>query len=226
MRLGSSPLARGLLPPRPSDIPRFRDHPRSRGVYPPLLPRCTFPLGSSPLARGLPLVPMTRTSARGIIPARAGFTRVRPGRPEGRRDHPRSRGVYRKVLDLPDDVLGSSPLARGLRVRVSAGRPSRGIIPARAGFTGGPGRPRSCPRDHPRSRGVYRGKGLLENRGLRIIPARAGFTHRHDPGAAQPQDHPRSRGVYCVHCAPIVRGWGSSPLARGLPTCIRTLSAE
>ena len=71
--LGSSPLARGLrgerfrAPPRRRIIParagftrnhssqtyRFRDHPRSRGVYDPTMPSPVFAAGSSPLARGL-----------------------------------------------------------------------------------------------------------------------------------------------------------------------------
>ena len=49
-----------------------------------------------------------------IIPARAGFTIhvaislvVAP-------DHPRSRGVYTALVDVPEDARGSSPLARGL----------------------------------------------------------------------------------------------------------------
>jgi len=81
-RSGSSPLARGLLRQRPTQTIRTRiiparagftsrncgapirseDHPRSRGVYPGGCDRRPLPLGSSPLARGLP------------IPATAGYT--------------------------------------------------------------------------------------------------------------------------------------------------------
>ena len=92
---GSSPLARGLrgahslqesvgriIParagftsPRRRGSGRSPDHPRSRGVYgrkgrPP-----RSLVGSSPLARGLPLLGRRRRRAQGIIPARAGFTR-------------------------------------------------------------------------------------------------------------------------------------------------------
>ena len=91
---GSSPLARGLLPPvvndggaariiparagftgpAPVEVRREPDHPRSRGVY--AAPRLWEGAGSR------------------IIPARAGFTdRVPPGLLLAR-DHPRSRGVY------------------------------------------------------------------------------------------------------------------------------------
>ena len=71
------------------------DHPRSRGVYPEkmdrmrcgrgssplargLLPAFSLPnspSGSSPLARGLLAGPGDGPGYRGIIPARAGFTR-------------------------------------------------------------------------------------------------------------------------------------------------------
>ena len=51
----------------------------------------------------------------------------------------------------------------------------------------------------------------------RIIPARAGFTVSSSPPRAVESDHPRSRGVYITWRETIIRGYGSSPLARGLP---------
>ena len=76
----------------------------------------------------------------GIIPARAGFTPR--GDQEGRqgRDHPRSRGVYRRTC---------------ARVRRRSW-----IIPARAGFTPDDLGPAVGQRDHPRSRGVYHQDGV------------------------------------------------------------------
>ena len=111
---GSSPLARGLLPgfhPVRSDVriiparagftssgarwrSRATDHPRSRGVY---LFGSSLGLGfqgSSPLARGLRGRRRRSGSARGIIPARAGFTLLAAGAVVSVGDHPRSRGVY------------------------------------------------------------------------------------------------------------------------------------
>ena len=193
---GSSPLARGLR----AEVGRLRaadriiparagftsgrlpqeaagqDHPRSRGVYHQRPRHRHAPLGSSPLARGL----------------RGGLGRHVSGSP----DHPRSRGVYGPSSRNRRRRGGSSPLARGLLLRPEGVGLQGGIIPARAGFTGGAGaRPGLAP-DHPRSRGVYsrpdgaatpgRGSSPLA-RGLpvpgpdrrhegRIIPARAGFT--------------------------------------------------
>ena len=152
---GSSPLARGLrrhnqiqtnarriIPARAGFTSRSkwlvlsrRDHPRSRGVYS-LIPchAATMP-GSSPLARGLRHARQRRRRDRRIIPARAGFTRSRPVRSSGPRDHPRSRGVYSASWNLMSALLGSSPLARGLLTADSVNGTTGGIIPARAGFT-------------------------------------------------------------------------------------------
>ena len=203
--------AGGIRAPTPAD------HPRSRGVYRGLDIKGVGRQGSSPLARGLPAVLRAGHDVWGIIPARAGFTRLRRRCVRGRRDHPRSRGVYDTTAQTSAQVRGSSPLARGLLVRCRGSRTMTG--------------------DHPRSRGVYAfaaftapfiaGSSPLA-RGLRvhrrapggctgIIPARAGFTRGLPEFPQGGADHPRSRGVY-----PCSRRWrpgreGSSPLARGLP---------
>ena len=152
---GSSPLARGLpgavdsdcsamgiIPARagftstPPPTPSCRtDHPRSRGVYLREYWQCFLRVGSSPLARGLPLSIIGSHEKSRIIPARAGFTGS-GGRPGHRRwDHPRSRGVYTSGMMVALDSAGSSPLARGLRLGAPHRRGRSRIIPARAGFT-------------------------------------------------------------------------------------------
>ena len=253
---GSSPLARGLpaCPTRPGLGPWIiparagftnlglmaltgaPDHPRSRGVYatwPP--PRGPVP-GSSPLARGLhPCLQVIVGGAR-IIPARAGFTHLPSDSGRVHQDHPRSRGVYRILEDACREATGSSPLARGLRHPKHVRKRRARIIPARAGFTGGPSPRRTRHRDHPRSRGVYSstetaaslvlgssplarglppGTGKTRNPG-RIIPARAGFTGGVGATGLLLRDHPRSRGVYDAVVEPPPAESGSSPLARGL----------
>ena len=98
VRAGSSPLARGLqlgsarphgavgiIPARAgfttpgtgSGRPS-RDHPRSRGVYPPPSGDTKWYTGSSPLARGLLQEAVPVGQIGGIIPARAGFTPAGP----------------------------------------------------------------------------------------------------------------------------------------------------
>ena len=133
---GSSPLARGLryqnmtlspmmriIPARAgftqtgvTDCSGFWDHPRSRGVY--------------------PIIQARDWSSSWIIPARAGFTGMGLISAGCGRDHPRSRGVYTTTGTSNSPSTGSSPLARGLLIGISAPIYWVGIIPARAGFTG------------------------------------------------------------------------------------------
>ena len=234
--VGSSPLARGLLPeadyelavqriiPARAGFTQLtrrsesspRDHPRSRGVYGGRHLRQIRGDGSSPLARGL-LARLLRTScAIRIIPARAGFTCVAAWRSSCTGDHPRSRGVYR--MSPPAEAMrrGSSPLARGLLHQGGGRFQAARIIPARAGFTRRPPPAAGRTTDHPRSRGVYARCGGRRPSGTGIIPARAGFTPTTPRTGRRKPDHPRSRGVYnnVIHATYNVGG--SSPLARGL----------
>ena len=172
---GSSPLARGLLDSKMTDLNKTRiiparagftlspfpilaasqDHPRSRGVYGCFSVWTDLPMGSSPLARGLHDVANTRFGKFGIIPARAGFTSAQPPAWRRPRDHPRSRGVYSPTGSVRTLGSGSSPLARGLPRGYMNDMMDVRIIPARAGFTRLlQGRSRNY-WDHPRSRGVY-----------------------------------------------------------------------
>ena len=111
---GSSPHARGLRvagrpqPPHVGIIPAragfthdpllvptgSKDHPRTRGVYKPVMLRYSRGFGSSPHARGL-LPPSSEiVIAARIIPARAGFTTNCSQWKASGEDHPRTRGVY------------------------------------------------------------------------------------------------------------------------------------
>ena len=235
---GSSPLARGLLgatregqkvvriiPARAGftyhPIRNLRitaDHPRSRGVYPSSGTWQFGRAGSSPLARGLLWSPSRAGTRLRIIPARAGFTLQFLQRERAGRDHPRSRGVYGRIIRASRIWIGSSPLARGLPVAAHHYPARRGIIPARAGFTFESWSMLATVQDHPRSRGVYSchvlsskspagssplARGLLnvvsgDHMALRIIPARAGFTVISVSMAVTRRDHPRSRGVYTL----------------------------
>ena len=117
LKSGSSPLARGLrvmlttgtatvriIPARAGFTLSARrrrimagDHPRSRGVYPAIKRAGRGIAGSSPLARGLRRSVASIVREARIIPARAGFTAILWTEWPSRTDHPRSRGVYRRV---------------------------------------------------------------------------------------------------------------------------------
>ena len=233
---GSSPLARGLHDAPWENLKALLDHPRSRGVYLSAAPGLHVQVGSSPLARGLPVGRPRSPRPGRIIPARAGFTPASWTRQGASPDHPRSRGVYSRATTVTSSPGGSSPLARGLLGGKLGGGGYVRIIPARAGFTPDGVRVLGADRDHPRSRGVYgfapplerifRGSSPLA-RGLPgqvqavegaqgIIPARAGFTRRSGTAMSLSSDHPRSRGVYPGHAHRAQAVGGSSPLARGL----------
>ena len=92
--MGSSPLARGLLPAGTDFGATVKDHPRSRGVYATTNEAGGGVHGSSPLARGLQLIPACELALVRIIPARAGFTVLAVEGHDLAQDHPRSRGVY------------------------------------------------------------------------------------------------------------------------------------
>ena len=254
--IGSSPLARGLLELADLSQERGRiiparagftepgidggaeigDHPRSRGVYFAHLRAQAPDEGSSPLARGLLEGGPPSDGLWRIIPARAGFTTGYVVAQGSGTDHPRSRGVYRDGERGYPAPRGSSPLARGLHMRLEKGTVADRIIPARAGFTWRRGPHWKRAQDHPRSRGVYPDVDVLEEtqkgssplaRGLhprarrdrsriRIIPARAGFTVLSTGQVTIDSDHPRSRGVYPSLLSQYCFALGSSPLARGL----------
>ena len=211
------------------------DHPRSRGVYSRPSSTRSCPSGSSPLARGLLANYFEAYHDRGIIPARAGFTGRRGDGSGTPGDHPRSRGVYLYSHRMKGTHMGSSLLARGLRLPGRVHVDALRIIPARAGFTGDGWQHALVLRDHPRSRGVYHrhaassraaqgssplARGLLPRpltavRTGGIIPARAGFTPFPTMPTKGPRDHPRSRGVYSWPKRSRPPSPGSSPLARG-----------
>ena len=190
------PARAGFTVRAPASHARSSDHPRSRGVY-----SCEgyvtgYPLGSSPLARGLPLRPMADMVTSRIIPARAGFTWTNTGARASRWDHPRSRGVYSRARDRDTWPAGSSPLARGLQRGGRQARRRARIIPARAGFTRTSPLKASWTPDHPRSRGVYFVGTSFSSRPLGSSPLARGLPREASIAHQAQQDHPRSRGVY------------------------------
>ena len=189
-------------------------HPRSRGDHDTRTTPGKHLRGSSPLARGPHFGALFPPAEWGLIPARAGTTAKRTWDRKNARAHPRSRGDHRRRPVRRPACRGSSPLARGPRVASLSPRASRGLIPARAGTTGGR-LVRPCRLGaHPRSRGDHCDSGCRCNseqgssplaRGPRssvaiatvndgLIPARAGTTERPAVGFAGARAHPRSRG--------------------------------
>ena len=133
--------------------------------------------------------------------------------------------------------MGSSPRVRGTLLALCGLLVGSGIIPACAGNTASPSRPRTPRGDHPRvcgeheisrtNSGVWTGssprvRGTQQARrdGRRdrgIIPACAGNTLGETLTRGNPWDHPRVCGEHnaCDLTAPLLAG--SSPRVRGTP---------
>ena len=138
-------------------------HPRSRGDHDTRTTPGKHLRGSSPLARGPHFGALFPPAEWGLIPARAGTTAKRTWDRKNARAHPRSRGDHRRRPVRRPACRGSSPLARGPRVASLSPRASRGLIPARAGTTGGR-LVRPCRLGaHPRSRGDHCDSGCRCN---------------------------------------------------------------
>ena len=173
--------------------------------------------GSSPHARGLLLPAPACDLPGGIIPACAGFTLPLPALGGVDGDHPRMRGVYRRTSSRTVSSSGSSPHARGLRVRDVHGRLRLRIIPACAGvYAPATTCGQTCSGSSPHARGLQDLRRGCD-RGEGIIPACAGFTPTTCYATPRTPDHPRMRGVYEAQCVREVGDDGSSPHARGLP---------
>ena len=132
------------------------DHPRSRGEYVTQAAGAPPRGGSSPLSRGIPSSADMMLAAIRIIPALAGNTSKPGSALWNQPDHPRSRGEYCFSSQAVTSDFGSSPLSRGIPVRVDGASPEEGIIPALAGNTTLSRYEGEAESDHPRSRGEYR----------------------------------------------------------------------
>ena len=214
-----------------------RAHPRSRGEHAAIPCMDWNVSGSSPLARGTLFSFCCGAAAPGLIPARAGNTVDIAAVHKPSRAHPRSRGEHSTSSAVLVSRLGSSPLARGTRWVTSWITDPCGLIPARAGNTGGGGGGGLGWGAHPRSRGEHvttQPRGTVSPgssplaRGtpfgvdvtpLRdgLIPARAGNTGTDYVTSVKDRAHPRSRGEHGIARSSCAICKGSSPLARGTP---------
>ena len=185
--------------------------------------------------RGTLRLPAVGAKQQRIIPAHAGNTPRRPGRPTGRPDHPRACGEHGGGHGRLFLQVGSSPRMRGTHQAAGYGDQVVRIIPAHAGNTP-PVTIRSTRlEDHPRACGEH-ASGLApastpvgsspRMRGThsrprprpgspRIIPAHAGNTQRSTSPACRPADHPRACGEHTDRRTNYKSRPGSSPRMRG-----------
>ena len=145
--IGSSPQARGTLVAWDATEDPASVHPRRRGEH---LSRGTRPriLIGSLFAQGV---------SRRFIPAGAGNTQNRRSLRPCRSVHPRRRGEHPGLRRKFGVKNGSSPQARGTRLRSADLRGAKRFIPAGAGNTYIIGSDGGSVSVHPRRRGEHRG---------------------------------------------------------------------
>ena len=257
---GSSPPARGTRQRRPRERGRVRFiparagntvasatilvsqsvHPRPRGEHPYYEIGPDNPPGSSPPARGTPVLRDRARQPARFIPARAGNTPTTGNGGVHASVHPRPRGEHEGLMIGWFANAGSSPPARGTPTGSHPPACPLRFIPARAGNT------RTCcsvmlqPPVHPRPRGEHANllfghatasgssppaRGTLQDRPRRdvqrrFIPARAGNTRRWRWPPASPTVHPRPRGEHLDRHDQRFEEYGSSPPARGTPLLV------
>ena len=215
---GSSPRARGTLLHRWHDDLMFRFiparagntarrtrsrsasavHPRARGEHDGADYHVKHGGGSSPRARGTRDDHEERRTIRRFIPARAGNTHHGISSRSQPPVHPRARGEHSHGVCVEQEVVGSSPRARGTRLRRCGMSALARFIPARAGNTLEFVNVTETLPVHPRARGEHRkpahtheadagssprARGTREHAAQRMeearfIPARAGNTRR------------------------------------------------
>ena len=172
--------------------------------------------GSSPHVRGAPDMATPPRRRRGIIPACAGSTLMRPILMTWSGDHPRMCGEHRTSSWSMKRLTGSSPHVRGALGAPVHGHVADGIIPACAGSTAPHIPRRSCPWDHPRMCGEHdncssdpmsklgssphvrgaHGCATPPRPRRGIIPACAGSTRLNRLNSSRSRDHPRMCGEH------------------------------
>ena len=233
---------RGLIPARAGSTGRIHRENAGAGAHPRPCGEHDFhersghgDQGSSPPVRGAHGYGKSSLSGLGLIPARAGSTRlVRVGCP-GSRAHPRPCGEHSKSYQVLPGTVGSSPPVRGAHTGALQESQMAGLIPARAGSTESSRATRSWHRAHPRPCGEhlcsllvlrlllgssppvrgarYRGARPYYTPGL--IPARAGSTGTRLFCACGKWAHPRPCGEHYVDISSYNSVSGSSPPVRG-----------
>ena len=153
----------GLIPARAGstlcgDVPlvRVRAHPRPCGEHEKKSQVVLSQEGSSPPVRGALIFRTTPSRGAGLIPARAGSTRLRSCGLPWWWAHPRPCGEHVNLSRGSRIVEGSSPPVRGAPVHGQRVAQLHGLIPARAGSTRCRRMPVKAFRAHPRPCGEHR----------------------------------------------------------------------
>ncbi len=236
--------ARGLIPACAGSTPGHHHrarcssaHPRMRGEHQAGTRPTASRGGLSPHARGARLVHTLLLRQPRLIPACAGSTYRSSLTLTGWGAHPRMRGEHGFMAVIVSFAPGSSPHARGARLRAPVRWPGPGLIPACAGSTQSWSPMLWSPPAHPRMRGEHSSlrRSAASSSGSsphargaprdmsnsapvsRLIPACAGSTSWASRTRMWWAAHPRMRGEHLFPRWLVTFHVGSSPHARGAP---------
>ena len=130
-------------------------HPRGRGEHEDMMGQPIDDHGSSPRARGTPVLDFERALDERFIPAGAGNTAPPPSPATTSAVHPRGRGEHLMPRRWNASATGSSPRARGTHRRGGVRQLPERFIPAGAGNTSPPNCSATPSPVHPRGRGEH-----------------------------------------------------------------------
>ncbi len=236
---GNNPARAGTTTCHQALCGRQGEQPRTRGDHAPRVIWLMSQPGTTPHARG-PLLDRGHVDpADGNNPARAGTTSSVSRRRLRTREQPRTRGDHRQKLLWVDELMGTTPHARGPLDGEARPGLVAGNNPARAGTTRWPSRSGGARREQPRTRGDHSRTASRATRGLgttphargppwwrprwepsiRNNPARAGTTRGCGLLADPSVEQPRTRGDHRPSPAPSGTNPGTTPHARGPHTC-------
>ena len=127
-----------------------QDHPRGCGENRMMMSIVGIKLGSPPQVRGKLGGREHSGFKRGITPAGAGKTKIKPTYRPDKTDHPRRCGENDTIISWTAKEIGSPPQVRGKQCGQSLLRCTPGITPAGAGKTWQPYYTSPARQDHPR----------------------------------------------------------------------------
>ena len=169
-------------------------YPRSRGENRRSGQEARFETGSSPRGRGKRGCDSGGRGHRGLIPTRAGKTRLRFRRARTPRAHPHAGGENAGVAACARAPMGSSPRGRGKHQPRRARHPRDGLIPTRAGKT----RPEQCDKPrrgaHPHAGGENVSAGMFRSSMMGSSPRGRGKRSPYQQWRNLAWAHPRAGG--------------------------------
>ncbi|MGY3684809.1 hypothetical protein ACVWXU_008432 [Streptomyces sp. TE33382] len=212
---GNNPACAGTTVSQSENGDEPREQPRVRGDDSGSASVPPTPMGTTPRARGRRDRVGCGRGGRGNNPACAGTTPWWASPPCAFWEQPRVRGDDRRGWPSPLRIRGTTPRARGRRVRVDRWLRGEGNNPACAGTTPRAACRARSPREQPRVRGDDRRQEPFLHPGDGTTPRARGRPSVSSSIRARIREQPRVRGDDSFHSRRASSNKGTTPRARG-----------